>query len=49
MGLSKNSVEQDYHTINLVRYKSDGDGKGDGGADAVMGQPVGQATCTVLS
>ena len=32
-------------TINLMRYLSDSDGKGDGGAGAVMGRLVGQATC----
>ena len=35
-------------TIKLVRYDSDGEGKGNGGA-GVMGWPVGQATCMVLA
>ena len=33
-------------TINLMRYNSDGDCKGNGGA-GVMGWPVGQVTCMV--
>jgi hypothetical protein len=32
-----------------MRYNSDGDGKVDGGAGAVMGRPVGQATRPVLA
>ncbi len=34
-------------TINLVRYDSDGNGKVNGGAGAVMGWPVEQTTCPV--
>ncbi len=32
-----------------MQYDSDSDGKVDGGAGAVMGRPVGQATCQVLA
>ena len=44
MGLSK--ILWIKTTINLVQYVSDNDGKGNGGAGAVMGRLVGQATCS---